>query len=365
MQDKGIEGVTPKDYGAAADGVTVDVVAIRKAFAASKTVRFSQGTYNFGDIGANGVLVDLTALGPGITMIVDAGAEFLCNTTDNTLTAFFLLESNSHFTVKGTASFRDTGYNGLSTPIRGAVGFLLTNHTAHNWGDVNIEAIHGHRIVAPLLINGTVSAADRVRDIVVGHIVADDCYYGFNAQNQGDRVGIGKISAYRCYRPYFVYGVTAHEVEVVNRAPRSNSGAVNISRSDGGLPTRGIRVRYSERENVVLTTTAHVLINHIGPSLGEISGIHVTYDIEDLAGAAPPVKIVTYTAPGGVETNALLANVVDDVHISGKCVGRNGAVTCTANYTAKGRLHWGGGPGSSYDGTIPKQFRIDDNYAPA
>lgn len=360
------ESVSVKDFGAVGDGVTVDVVAIRAAFAAHKVVRFTPGTYNFGDISASGILVNLTALGTGITMIIEDGTEFVCNTTDNTLTAFFLLESNSHFTVIGTPRFYDSGYNGAASPIRGAVAFLLTNYATHNWGNVNIDAIYGRRIVAPLLVNGVVSATERIRSIRVGQIFADDCYYGANFQEQGDGVHIGVINAYQCYRPYFIYGVTGHEVSLIyNRAPRSTSGALNISRADNGLNTRAIKVHYVERENAAATSTAHILINHIGPSLGEISGIDITYDIQDTASAANPVRIVTYTAPGGVETNAVLANVVDDIHLTGRYVGAAPvATTCTAGYTTRGRMHWGGGTGSYFDALIPLYFNLTNlaNY---
>lgn len=367
-QNKARESVTPQDFGAVADGVTVDVVAIRKAFAASKVVRFPRGTYNFGTINASGTLVDLTALGTGITMIVENGAEFICETTDNTVTVFFLLESNSHFTVVGCPRFYDAGYTGAASPFRGAVAFLLTNYTGHSWGNINIDAIYGRRILMPMLVNGVVSATNRIRGIRVGHIFADDCYYGVNCQEQGDGLHIGNITAYQCYRPYFVYGVSAHEVSLIyNRSPRSTSGAVNISRADGGLDTRGIKLHYVERENAAATSTAHILINHIGPSLGEISGIDISYDIEDTASNANPVRIVTYTAPGGVETNAVLGNVVDDIRITGRYVGAGpgNAVRCTATYTTPGRMDWGGGSGSTFDATIPDQFDLtdDSNYA--
>ena len=54
-----------------------------------------------------------------------------------------------------------------------------------------------------------------------------------HAQNEGDGVKIDNLVAYQNYRPYFVYGVTSHQVKIFNRNNRSSSGAVNICRQVG------------------------------------------------------------------------------------------------------------------------------------
>lgn len=345
-----------KDFGATGDGETSDVAAIIAAFTACKTVYFPDGTYSFGNLSAsNTIAVNLSALGSGITMIVDAGAEFVCNTTDSTNTTFFYLESNSHFTVKGTARFRDAGYDPTIT-LRGANCFKLSNAAGNNWGNVNIDAIYATRCVSPLSVDGDVSATNRIRGIHVGQIFCDDTFYGPNFQNQGDAVKIDAIYTYQVYRAYFAYGVTGHDVSVFDRNPRASSGLINISRSHNGLATRGLRVRLVQRDNTA--SIVHVLLNHVGPSTGEITGIDLDLDIEESV-TNVPVRIVTYDASGGSETGSSLANVMADIRIRGRYVGGGASpVLCTAAYTTQGFMRFDGGTGLTLDSSVPPQFRM-------
>ena len=346
-----------KDYGAVGDGVTNDRAAIQAAFNANKQVYFPSGTYFVGSYSGGEKIIDLSALGDGITIFCGKSVELVCQSTASVSPQFFYLLRNSKFTC-GPISFRDTGYDPAIT-WKGALCFLLDNGTgaSDNWGDINLECVYARNVVSVVTVVGG-DATHRIRGIRIGQLFADDCYYGFNAANQGDGVQIENLIAYQNYRPYFVYGVADHKVKVFNRNVRSTSGAINISRSVGGLATKGIDVSYVSRDNTVNIT--HVLINHIDLLGGTISDVKINVDIESTV-LYTPVRFVNYTGSGGAETNAASANLVYDITLSGSCDVQALDVTVFASYAGKRRLNFLTGSSFNFDTTVPAKFYL--NYA--
>jgi len=318
--------VSVTDFGAKGDGVTNDRAAVQAAFNASKRVYFPSGTYWMGSYSTSENIIDLSALGAGISIITDKSVEFVCQTTGNVIPRFFYLFANSHFSC-GPIRFRDTGYDPLVT-WRGAYGFFLESNASTNWGDVTFESIYGNSMVGVVAVAGG-NASNRIRGIHIGQLFSDNCYYGFNAQNQGDGVQIDNLIAFQNYRPYFVYGVSDHKVKIFNRANRGASGAVSISRSPGGLNTTAIDVSYVARDQTQGIT--HVLINHIDLLGGTISDIKVHVDIESST-IYTPVRFVNYSGSGGSETSAASTNIVKDVTLSGTCDVQANPVSAVASY---------------------------------
>lgn len=333
--------VSVKDFGAVGDGIANDRAAIQKAFSAGKTVKFPDGTYYVGPLSGGGVAIDLRSLGNNISIITEGFVELVCKTTDDSVTQFFILNKNSNF-HSDVIRFRDAGFTvpPRSSPQRGAVGFQITNGN-DNWGDLHFNGIYGKRIHSGIQIQNIGNndiLRNRIRRIFVGYIDIQDGYYGFNAADQGDDVHIDKIVTQRVYRPYFVYGVSGHEVSVFARANLSTSGAINISRMNAagtaGLKTSGIKVRYVSRNNV--NTLSHVNINHIGPSAGTIEGIELDLDIADAGAAQPAVVFTNYAASGGGPDPAVWANTTTNITIRGK--GAGNSILSHANYAASGSL---------------------------
>ena len=353
VQAKLRESVSVKDYGAVGDGAADDRAAIQAAFNASKSVYFPSGTYYLGAFSTAVNIIDLSALGSGISVHCDNGVELVTQTTASVMPNVFYLLNNSHFSCD-PIRIRDTGYDPLIT-WKGAIGFYLNCGASDNWGDVKIEAIYGKGLVSPVSVVGG-SASNRIRGIWIGQLFSDNCYYGFNAQNNGDGVAIDNLVAYENYRPYFVYGVSDHRVKIFNRANRGTSGAVNISRSVGGLNTSGIDVTYVAR-NMALNFT-HVLINHIDLLGGEISNVRVNVDIRS-SSTYTPIRFVNYTGSGGSETSAASSNYVYDVSVSGSCDSQANSVTSVASYAAKRQLNFLSGVNFFYDTTIPALFSLD------
>jgi hypothetical protein len=341
-------GVTPTNYGYAigdvrrygadSTGATVSKTAFRNAFAANKTVVIPDGTWDMGSMAGGEFAVDLRGLGDGINIVTGKGALLKCTTTGASgKPYFFWLDNNSNFTC-GDINFQDLGYDS-SVTWKGAIGFYMTNATPVSWGNINIRSIRCKNLVAPLEVQsvGTPSATLRIRGIKIGHIEVDDCYYGLSLQNEGDATLVDLIAADQCLRPLFVYGVSGVRANVFGRRNRSTSGAINISRSVGGLNTRDIKINYTSKENA--NNIAHVIINHLDLLGGEISDVDISLNIESSV-AYTPVRFVNYNG-AGAETGAASTNIVDRITIRGQTDANAGSMGVTAAYPAKGLLNLG------------------------
>lgn len=345
------ESISVKDFGAVGNGIANDRSAINAAFSSGfKSIYFPSGTYYIGSLGSGEVAFNLSAMGNGVSIHTDSSVEIVANTTAG-ISVVFLLTNNNNFSC-GHIRFRDTGYDPLVT-WKGTTAFYLENDGISDWSGVNIASISAKNVVSPITIAG--ASAKRIRGINIGTIISDDCYYGFNAQNQGDVVTVGILYTYMNYRPYFAYGCTSHNVNIFNNNARAGSGALNISRSVGGFDTSGLNLTYTSRANTVDIT--HVLINHIDLLGGTIKDIKVHLDIES-SSLYYPVRFVNYTGAGGSETSAASANNVYDIHLSGTCDSAAREITAPASYASKARLLLQTGQNFVPDSTIPNKFRM-------
>lgn len=344
------------DFGAVGDGLANDRAAIQAAVdSGAKSIYFPPGTYFVGSHSSGVNIIDLSNVGAGFSIVCNDSVELVCQTTASVMPRFFYLLKNTNFNC-GSIRFRDTGYDPLLT-WKGAVGFFIDNDTtgAGNWGDLTFDAIYGKNLVAVMQVVGG-DATHRVRGIKIGQLFSDNCYYGFNAANQGDGVAIDNLIAYQNYRPYFVYGCVDHKVKIFNRANRATSGAINISRSVGGLDTQALDISYVARDQTV--TFTHVLVNHIDLLGGTISDVKINIDIEsDIA--YTPLRFVNYTGSGGSETSAASLNNVYDITLSGSCDAQADPVTSVASYASKGQLNFTFGANFTFGLTIPVLFALD------
>jgi hypothetical protein len=358
VEAKLAQTVSVIDFGAVGNGVVNDRAAIQAAFdSGAKQVYFPAGTYYLGSTATAIKFIDLSALGENISIFTEGFVEFVVETTAAVVPSIFYLKNNSHFTC-GPVRFTDTGYDPLSvSPLKGASAITLDNASGGNWGNVVIDAIYGNNLVACVSVIGAVESANRIRGIHIKQLFSDDCFYGFNAQDQGDSVKIDNLIAFQNYRPYFVYGVASHQVKIFNRNNRMTSGAVNISRSVGGIKTTNIWVDYTARDMSVNIT--HVLVNHIDLIAGIISDIHLNLDINSST-AYTPLRFVNYTGSGGSETNAASTNIVRDVFISGSCDLNANSISVFASYLNKlQRITFNQGYALLCDSTVYAAFQFD------
>ena len=220
-----------KDFGAVGDGVTNDRTAIQAALnatltAGSKRVFFPSGDYYLGSYNTYTQMLTLAGLGDNLVLETEHDVLFRTNTTAPALPAIFYSENNSNLRV-GSMRFYDAGYDStiVGGLLKGAIGFQIINATTQAQ-DIVFDSLHGEHMVMVLGISSgaTPSAFNRTRGIHVKQLISNDCFYGFNAANDGDAVTIDNLNAYQNYRPYFVYGVSGHRVKIFNRNPRSSSG---------------------------------------------------------------------------------------------------------------------------------------------
>lgn len=334
--------VSPEWWGAVRDGTTSDLTPILAAFAASKEVVFSEGTYWLGTYTTSAAVIDLTGLGDGIR--VRTRGKVTLTTTTNTngaIPRIFFLNVNNNFYCEPIC-FAD---NNVDIPNqRGAVGFYLSNLTNQsNWGNLTFESITCTNMIGAMFcVANPVSTSLRIRGIHIGHLNSYNCYYGFNCQNDGDSVVIDNLTAYQNVRPYYVYGVQGHTVSrLFNRHPRPSTGQCYIARQVGGLDTKGIKVDYtctdSDAAHIGYT---HVAIDHIDLLGGTIADIDINVSISNTAGAYSPVYLRNYTGSGGSETTAASSNYTRDIRLSGSCDTNAINVPCVATYAAKRQMNF-------------------------
>lgn len=332
----------PQWFGAVADGATSDRTAIQRTFNASKTVLFPAGTYFLGSYILSDKIIDLSALGDGIR-ILTAGLVTLKVSTDPTvvgaLPKVFFLDNNSHFYCD-PLTFTDTGFS--LTNEAGLVAFFILNNTPVDFGDLHFKSITVNGGGAGMIVaSNATDLTKRIRGIKIDELNVSNCFYGYNAQNEGDAVVIDIINAYQVRRGFYVYGVNGITVNrYLNRNPFFSTGHCYIARQVAGFNTRGIKVNYIARQISDINADSHVSIDHIDLLGGEISGIDITIDIEGSTPAYFPVQIRNYTGAGGTPTAAASLNFTRDIRLAGSCDALANPVTVTATFSAKRTMHF-------------------------
>ncbi len=346
----GMYSVKDPLYGAVGDGVTNDKTAIQNCFDAAcyggnKTVYFPAGSYHLGTATGGTNILNLSALGDGIAIKTSGFVELVCNTGSlNSIPRFFYLANNSHFYCD-PIHFRDTGGDQTDAVVnagdqRGAVGFYIQNATPANWGDLYFTKIYATNMIAAVIIvqksGAAATYASRIRNVRIGQIVCEECYYGFNGQNDGDNVTIGLLYNTLGRRIYYVYGVSDHTVVAHDYNGRGSTGKCYIARQVGGLNTTGINLKYRNRSHN-LAGGVLVAIDHIDLLGGEIAGITVDVDVKESSASYIPVKFRNYTGSGGSETSNPSTNYTRDIRLSGSCDANALACTTTTSisYAAK------------------------------
>lgn len=321
--------INPKDFGAVGDGVSDDSAAIQAAFAAGDTILFPEGTYYLGEYASSlDAAIDLS----NRTVNVQNSGKVLFTLKTATGTgschpAVFLLY-NSPDCVFGDFSFFDTGVDLSTTNNRGLLAYRMTaDGTSGTWGNVTIGKISCENCTSPLTFDGA-DATNRVSGITVQEINLYNCYYGVNAQNQGDNVQVGVINSEKVRRVYFPYGVKNHRATINDKNHLGSTATVYIQRQIGGFDTRDIYINYSCYETTEIQTI--VSVAHVDLLGGTIENIHVNLDV-DVSVSSTPIKFVNFDGAGN-ETSAASSNVVNEVYIDGRFGATANSINTVATY---------------------------------
>jgi len=278
-------------YNAKGDGVTNDLEAIKAALAVSKNVIFPEGTYYLGDVGS-------ATPNYGILFVVDGGAQqhggegaiyfqtvgkvrFVVNTVDPSVPTIFRFLNASSVYFGPHVEFEDTGYDPNIT-WKGAAGInLFADVNAGPLTNVSLPSIKARSMVQAVVLNGGTQEKTRVSHVNIGVIDCTEvCFYGVNAQNNGDDVNVDLLKTYQAVRSYFVYGVTGHRANVFSTAMRTATGDIDIASFYYGLDTSDIKIKYTAREAAHAGTLCSIQTVGKAERISKVSNVEFDVDVD-------------------------------------------------------------------------------------
>ena len=306
-----------KDFGAVGDGVTNDLAAITAAYAATPLVLFPEGTYNLGTItGATPTsLITIDGNAGHAAMYTLGRVKFICTTTVDEIHFLFKLTNATSVEIDHV-EFEDAGFD-ITTTWRGAAGFFLyANDSSGPLRNITIGSIRATNMVNPIFVGGGVPATtNRVQRIHIGLLDCTDCYYGWNAQNNGDFVVIDLIRTDNVYRSCFVYGCTGLTATVHSENSRQSTGDIDITAYSTGYDTSGLDLTFVSRG--ADSTTYPINFVTIGNTrVTTISGVTIRVDIDDTA-CTQIAKWSDHTVSGGAENTGATNNVITGITLTG------------------------------------------------
>ena len=345
---------TAKEFGAYNDdtNAATTLAAIIAAYAASKHVLFTAGTYNLGATSGSAALVSVDGGQSSIGLLTEGKVLFKCASAASSRGFFFKFKDAVGITI-GSPHFQDTGFVAETT---GAYGIYLEAASGEPTKGVTFDAIHGVNVAAPLLVAGTF-ANDRVSGISGGVINADTCDYGANFSNNGDDVEIDAIYTKSVSRSYFAYGVTRHTINIFSEASIASSADVMIQAGQlSGYDTSDLKIRYASRNTA--NTNALVSFMIFGENTKAIRNIDLNLDIVTST-AAKKVLFSAYNAAGTVENTGATNNIWDQFFIKGYVSGGAGETAIfSCQPTSKGYAEISSGLAGTIDSTMHQQFRL-------
>jgi hypothetical protein len=298
------ETVSIRDLGAIGDGRNNDRAAIAKALTSADRVVFPRGRYFLGSTKGGETVFDLRASSRPTHILTEPGVALLVSTTEPGVPSVFLFGSGNDIRI-GSLEIEDLGGINDLPPSgagqwQGANGVKIVPGRGKA-GSMRIDRIVGKKLTAVVSIQGA-SLTERVRGITIGELHASDCYYGFNCQENGDDVVIGKLIAERCRRSYFVYGVRNHRVNVVSKNGKGANADVLIKRYR--FDTRDIDVTYHCEHEGSLGPGNLVVLEQQPPksaSTGQIANVRVAMSVNAPRLVATPVLFRAWPPDGTVE----------------------------------------------------------------
>lgn len=314
--------VTPEMYGARGDGVTNDRAAVGNAFEAVRAagggrIEFSAGRkYNLGNLAKpDEVAIDVS----GLTNATVHGndAELFVNTTAKVATQILRLTGPKNVRISHL-HFRDVGLD-LTVNWKGAAALDLLGADVES-GPVMLDRCAGESL---LYLVGCHSARTApIRGISLSHCRIANSYYGINCRNNGYGLRATDFRADNVRRPYFVYGVEDHDVElsIHHDGHAAGSSAACIVGNLGQRDTRDVRlkVRFTGDTSKYLTG---LNIEHQRPAGdgGLIRDVDALLNVE-APSAMIPVRFRSYrvNAEGKLVEEDRTSNRIREVRLSGK-----------------------------------------------
>ncbi len=312
---------TPEMYGAVGDGVANDRVAVAKAFEAVRVagggrIEFNAGrTYYLGELATvQGTAIEVLKLRDAV--IEGNGAELVVNTTANVITSVMQLTGPTNVRLNNLR-FRDVGAD-WSVNWRGAAAIDLVGSDVES-GKVLLDRCSGEHMLYLLACRS--EKTGRIRGISLRDCSVSNSYYGINCRNNGNGLRVAGFRADNVRRPYFVYGVEDHDVElsIQHDGVAPGSSAACIISHIGQKDTRGVKLRarfFGDTSKYL----SGLDVEHQNPNAtgGLISGVDATIDVHEPS-TMVPVRFRSYhvTSAGTYLEETNTANRTTDIRLSG------------------------------------------------
>jgi len=304
------------------DGVTNDRAVLQRYIDKLPTwngkLVIPPGKYNLGSNTSTADIYILSFSGKYNVEVDARGAEFVFATSG---TATILPRLVHHADVNGFrwtgGRFTDTGSD-ITVDWKGMDTFYLWGATTASVGDVAIRDVYVKGAVSLATI-GASTASPRLRNFDIRG-VAEDCYYGIVAQENGDVLRFDLL-AKNVRRAFFAYGITDFDgrvrLEQTVASPGSN-GAVVIKRYGNDTKSGRVYAVYSAAS----TATAHSALFRIEhqptTGTGQIINLDLTANYEDVGApnAITPFYFNSLTS-GGTEETSTTGNLTSGITLRG------------------------------------------------
>jgi hypothetical protein len=318
LRFSGVGIVYPHWWGALGNGSANDLLAVQAAYAASPVVHFMPGVYNFGTISGSSplALVIINGHGDHAALLTSGRVKFIVQTQVNEIHYIFGVY-NSNSVQIGDVEFEDSGFD-INVTWRGAAGISLyaaddSDGPLHN---VKISSVRGTNMVQAIFAGGFPSATNRIRNVHIGLLECTNCYYGWNAQNNGDDVVIDLIRTDNVYRSFFVYGVTGVKATIHSYNALASSGDIDISAYGSGYDTSAIDLKFVSR--AAASSSYPIALTTLENSRAStVSGVTIDADI-DATDVDTLAKWVDYTGTGGAENTGATNNKITGIVLKGR-----------------------------------------------
>lgn len=310
--------LTPEQYGATGDGITDDKAAFQSLAAAIRAagggvVVMQPVTYHIDCTSDLTTLMDLTdcngvqVFGNGATLHFDrawaASDTQLVFRLDDTLNASF---ENLNFSM--------TKQPIAETFARGIYGFACYD-ACENLTFRNIRQTGGVSMVWCFRDGASQPATTKIRNVLAENVWCDRVGYPLVFAHSGDRVTVRGAYSKEAYRPFFLYGVEQHDLQIWAEKQFSQALLAAYNNPTTGYTDapycRNVRLNYNLADDDYTSTSFMMVCKGVGPV--EFSNIDISLHVE--GGDGPIFEIAKQDDADAVDMTGSRGHVFENIRL--------------------------------------------------